>query len=183
MKITIAILLFLKLSFSASRSHSLPRTKPLLPSPHPTPTRLAPLTPRHTSPPKPALPLLITKNILPSPYPTPTFLTPPAPRRTRPPKPALPLLIAKNILPSPHPTPTPHTPTHPDAPARQNRRHSSPSYRRPSFQFGHLGTCLFCPFFGHFKHVPMCPKLQDISLSFASFLFLSQIFPRACDFP
>ena len=142
MKITIAILLFLKLSFSASRSHSLPHARPLLPSPHPTPT----------------------------------FLTPPAPRRTRPPKPALPLLIAKKH--SPFPAPNTHSPRS----ARQNRR-SSPSYRRPSFQFGHLGTCLFCPFFGHFKHVPMCPKLQDISLSFASFLFLSQIFPRACDFP
>ena len=47
------------------------------------------------------------------------------------------------------------------------------AHRHPSFQFGHLGTCLFCPFFGHFKHVPNCPKSQDISLSFVSTLFLS----------
>ena len=38
-------MLFLKLSFSASRSHSLSRAKPLLPSPHPTPTFLTPPAP------------------------------------------------------------------------------------------------------------------------------------------
>ena len=37
---------------------------------------------------------------------------------------------------------------------------------------GHLGTCLFCPFFGHFKHVPMCPKLQYNLLSFVLMFFL-----------
>ena len=48
MKITIAILLFLKLSFSASRSHSLPRAKPhtLFPSPNPRSPRPA-RTPTH----------------------------------------------------------------------------------------------------------------------------------------
>ena len=182
-------MLFLKLSFSASRSHSLPvpdpyslpRTKP---APFPAPNTHFP-HPAHTlthRPPKSTLPLLITKKH--SPFPAPNTHSPhPAHTPTHPP--------VKTGAPSPVPNPysLPRTQrllaslrSHPDTPARQNRR-SSPSYRRLSFQFGHLGTCLFCPFFGHFKHVPQCPKLQDISLSFASFLFLSQIFPLACDFP
>ena len=52
------------------------------------------------------------------------------------------------------------------------------AHRHPSLHFGHLGTCLFCPFFGHFKHVPNCPKSQDISLFFDSTLFLSLLCHR-----
>ena len=111
---------------SPHQTRSLPRTQHPLSSPrsHPnapdrqnrpsshivrtnfSPPATTPLTPRRTSPPTPALPLLITKNIPPSPHQTHTRLAPPTPRRTRPSKSALPLLITKNILPSPRPTPT-----------------------------------------------------------------------------
>ena len=66
---------------SPHQTRSLPRTQ------HPLASPRSP--PRHTSPPKSALPLLITKNILPSPHPTPTRLAPLTPRHTRPPKSAL----------------------------------------------------------------------------------------------
>ena len=159
---------------SPHQTRSLPRTQHPLSSPRSHPDAPARQNRPSLSSLQKTFPLPRTKHTLASPRPHPD-----APARQN--RLSLSSLQKTFSLPrAQHPLASPRS--HPNAPDRQNRR-SSPSYRRPSFQFGHLGTCLFCPFFGHFKHVPMCPKLQDISLSFASFLFLSQIFPRACDFP
>ncbi len=90
---------------------------PILSSPHPTPTRLTPLTPRHTRPSKPALPLLIAKKHSPFPAPNTHSLHPAHTPTHRPPKSALPLLITKKHSPFPAPNThlprSAHTPTHP----------------------------------------------------------------------
>ena len=66
--------------------------------------------------------------------------------------------------------------------ARIATRLSGPSHRLPSFRFGHLRTCLICSLFGHFKHVPKCPKLQYKLLSFASYAFLYELCLHFCHF-
>ena len=65
---------------------------------------------------------------------------------------------------------------------RKLRRLSVARLLLSPFRFGHLGTCLICPLFGHFKHVPKCPKLQYKLLSFASCAFLYGLCLHFCHF-
>ena len=195
-------MLFLKLSFSASRSHSLPRTKP---APFPAPNTHFPHPARTTTHPtakigspsphyKKHSPFPVPNTHSPHPAHTPTH--PPAKTGSHPPHIDVNLsnldtwgrvyfvhfldilntspcvqnckiyrylslrfffflksFLALAIFPK---TLLFAYISYPIFLLRSPRSHSI--YRRFSLQFGHLETCLFCPFFGHFKHVPKCPK-------------------------